>query len=244
MNMSVFQSKPVKHVSRILLFSSFPLAASAQIDLNALGLFNTGVDDQGQALGYLTVDPHYTITSRPDNSQSTDAFVIQGHPNWADNGQDGIPDTAFTDASRWINPYEVDLFEGSAAVGTWTYELTFDLSAIKSDLFTVEGVWSSDNAGSEILLNGNSISGTSTPVSAFTDAYAFTLGGQAGLFEDGQNTLQFTVTNASGSSGNPTGLRVEFGDFTAHPVPEPAHFGFLALVVMFGFLMIRRRKRN
>ncbi|HKK18503.1 MAG TPA: PEP-CTERM sorting domain-containing protein [Opitutales bacterium] len=242
--MSVFKSKLPKHVCRVFLFSSLTLAASAQIDLNSLGLFNTGVNGTGQALDDLSVDPHYTIITRPDNSQSTDAYVIQGHQNWADNGQDGTPDTAFTAASRWINPYEVDPFNGTAAVGTWTYKLSFDLSAIKSDLFTVDGIWSSDNAGSEILLNGSAISGTSTPTNAFENAYQFTLGGQAGIFETGLNTLQFTVNNASGNGGNPTGLRVEFFDYAVHPVPEPAHVGFLALVAMLGFLMIRRRKRS
>ena len=243
--MSIFNPKLSKHVCRVFLFSSLTLAASAQIDLNSLGLFNTGVDDTtGQALGPLSVDPNYSITSRPDNGQSTDAYVIEGHPNWADNGQDGTPDTAFTDASRWINPYSDTPYNGTAAVGTWTYELSFDLSAIKSDLFFVNGVWSSDNDGDDILLNGHAISGTSTPGNAFENAYQFTLGGQPSIFEDGINTLQFTVNNASGGSGNPTGLRVEFFDYTVHPVPEPAHFGFVALIGMFGFLIIRRRKRS
>jgi hypothetical protein len=58
------------------------------------------------------------------------------------------------------------------------------------------------------------------------------------------NTLDFIVTNRAGSSGNPTGVRVEFLEsyaVAAAPVPEPSSYALiLAGLAVVGSIARRR----
>lgn len=178
-------------------------AAYAQSGSLAPLLFNTGVDANKAVLPVGAADPHYTLISVPSGPAT--ALAMSNHPAWIANSA----------ASLWIGP----LANGSqtSPVGLYRYIYTIDLSAYDSSTAIISGRWSTDN-DAVMMLNLNGVS--STPSSAFQGWTPFTL---SQGFVSGVNTLEFLVTNGAGTSGNPTGLRVEFlrGEASSAPVPEP-----------------------
>ncbi|MCA9259999.1 MAG: hypothetical protein KDA61_12395 [Planctomycetales bacterium] len=156
-------------------------------------LFNTGVDQLGIALSDGVDDPHYALLTQPgggslfDQTTPADGFPI---PPWLANDS----------SSRWIGPLANDA-EGPP--GDYLYRTTFDLSSLEFSEWSFEiiGVWASDNAGVDILINGVSTGQTNQQ---FIEYSSFTV---AAGFVPGLNTLDFVVNNAS-DTPNPTGLRV------------------------------------
>jgi hypothetical protein len=124
--------------------------------------------------------------------------------------------------SKWIGPVADGLTAVGGPVGNWVYETTFDL--VGTDVSSVEltGRLASDNA-SEIFLNGANTGEGACCIDHFT---SFRI---ASGFAPGINRLDFLVNNADcgPSCFNPTGLRVEFGEF-GHGIPEPLTFVLLA----------------
>src|SRR4030095_13181395 len=160
------------------------------------GLFNTGVDAAGNALEDGSVDPHYLLILNPEDNTSTNALVEDstGFPIVAG------PWIANTETSKWIGP----VFTSTAAGGDYTYRTTFtiptdfDVSTVR-----VQGVWTSDNNGADIIVNGASSGVSNTGDFANLVSFLLTTGWKAG-----QNTIDFQVSNA-GTDANPTGLRVQ-----------------------------------
>ncbi|MEZ4821460.1 MAG: hypothetical protein R2942_03230 [Ignavibacteria bacterium] len=101
--------------------------------------------------------------------------------------------------SKWIAP-RTDAKNYNAA-GVYVYRTTFDLSHFKHNTAVIRGLWSSDNNGVDILINGKS-TGYITPVEAYYGMFPFEI---TGGFTEGLNTLEFVVYNING----PSGLRVE-----------------------------------
>src|SRR5262249_42316945 len=64
------------------------------------------------------------------------------------------------------------------------------------------GGWATDDSGQDIIINGQS---TGITAGGFGGLTLFPPGAGQGLFQAGENTLEFLVVNGSG----PTGLRVE-----------------------------------
>ena len=168
------------------------------------GLFNTGVDDAGAPLADNAVDLHYTITVNPDGGlpdaivEDSTRFPIVAGP-WMAN----------SNTSKWIGPR---FFTDQAAGGDYTYSIIFDLTGLDPASAVIIGQWTSDNAGTDILINGVS-TGNSNPGS-FGIYTAFTI---SSGFIDGLNTLEFRVNNASLGY---TGLRAELSG-TAFPPGAP-----------------------
>src|SRR5262249_45642139 len=79
------------------------------------------------------------------------------------------------------------------------------------------GRWATDNAGTDILINGASTGQTSAGFDTFTP-FQITSGFFAGF-----NTLTFKINNA-GLSPSPSGLRVEMSGLAA---PEPMMLKFI-----------------
>ena len=160
------------------------------------GLFNTGVDATGKPLEDGAVDPHYRLTTNPQDPSSQDAMV-EDSTAWPI--VDG-PWLANSETSKWIGPG----LSATAAAGDYVYRATFTIPA-DFDLATVRvtGQWTSDNNATDILVNGTGTGIINT--GAFGALSAFTI---ATGFRTGENTLAFAISNP-GTEANPTGLRIE-----------------------------------
>jgi hypothetical protein len=192
-------------------------------------LYNTGVNASNVVLGNGVADSHYTLTTVPSGSTSTQAITSAG-------GFPIGPWLGDNTVSRWIVPANGD--GDNAAAGDYVFRTTFDLTGFDPATASISGQWLADNRGLDILLNGVSLNfTTSNPPGNFTvwTTFLITSGFQAGL-----NTLDFLVRNDVQATGNPVGLRVEMTG-TASPVPLPAA-AWLLLSGLVGFAALGRRR--
>ncbi len=178
-------------------------------------------------------DTNYTIVSGP-----LTGAVDVAHPGFFALNGAWVANTA---TAKWIAPASIVPTNpgaiGTAPAGDYVYKTTFDLSGLIASTANITGKWASDNTGLGIYLNGNLVSGTGGGTGNHFGAFrnfSVTSG-----FIDGLNTLEFHVRNASGGSGNPTGLIVDMSG-TAQPVPEPATIAALGA----GLLAFRRRNKK
>jgi VCBS repeat-containing protein len=160
------------------------------------GLFNTGVNDAGNALALGTADSHYSLISAPAGSTTSNTALQLGYA-WIKNDAD----------SSWIGS------AGFEPTGIYKYQTGFTLQAgadprsvhIGFDIAT-------DNYLRDILVNGVS-TGISSNVQ-YTALTHFELNGVNAAFKSGANTITFVIDNRDtvppipGSAG-PTGLRID-----------------------------------
>lgn len=158
------------------------------------GLFDTGVDENGDALDDLSEDPHYQLVENADGPDNT-TFV---HDSQVFPIVDG-PWLANSATSKWIAPRE-DTAE--AAGGDYVYRLTFDLTGLDPATAFLRGRWATDNEGVSLRLNGADTGLTNA--AQFGSLTSFTL--EEAPFISGENTLDFVVNNAG---IGPTALRVD-----------------------------------
>lgn len=184
----------------ILPVTAFPqesrkLEASNASICRELNLFNTGIDSNGLLLADGETDPHYVLTSVPSGSTSQ-TLVRRDGRGWplSPNGP-YIPDNGI---SSWIGPNNDAALNGPT--GNYIYETTFNI--IGNTATVIEGQWSSDNDGVEILLNNRRVGGA-TSFEQFRSFVQFRI---TSGFQQGVNTLKFVVHNGPPS---PTALRVE-----------------------------------
>ena len=124
-------------------------------------------------------------------------------------------------------------------MGAYAYSTSFDLAEFDLATVAISGKISVDNSIASILLNGHSLSFAPTNTS-FTSFATFGISaGNQSLLTSGLNTLVFNVVNATGSTGNPQGIRVELTG-SGNMIPEPATMSMLALALASA-LWIRRR---
>ncbi len=157
-----------------------------------VGLFNTGLDDNGVALADSAVDPHYTIALNPSGGPT--AYVtmqIWPIPPW-------IYDTT---TSKWISPVANES-AGSDQPGNYTYKTTFNVIGDPARVF-ISGFFAADNGINWVKLNGVTVITGNDP--SFTSYSSFSINSG---FVTGTNTLQFSVHNDS-NSPNPSGFRCE-----------------------------------
>jgi hypothetical protein len=113
--------------------------------------------------------------------------------------------------------------------------LTFDLTGYNAASAYFTGRVAADNSV-VVKLNNQEISS----VAGFTSWSDFSA---SSGFKSGLNTLDFVVTNWAQSSGNPTGLRVEFASSdVAAAVPEPETYAMLLGGIALLGVVARRRK--
>lgn len=158
------------------------------------GLYSTGVDDNYNLLAGSETDPHYSLILSSDNLfPGPEAKVVLAdiYPMnvWIQNNE----------YSKWISPRSDAGFSNNP--GIYVYRISFDLSKFKFNTAEVSGLWSTDDNGMDILINGKK-TGNFTPFSAFYGMYPFVI---SDGFKDGINTIDFVVNNIVSSSG----LRVE-----------------------------------
>lgn len=160
------------------------------------GLFNTGVNTNGQLLDDGAVDPHYRLVVNPQDNASSDVLVEDstGFPIVAG------PWVANSETSKWVGP----TLDTVGVPGDYTYQTTFVIPAdFDPATVRVEGLWTSDNNALDVLVNGASTGLSNT--GAFGSLGAFRL---EGPFRTGTNTIDFKISNP-GTDPNPTGLRIE-----------------------------------
>jgi len=158
------------------------------------GLYSTGMDDNYKLLADGETDNHYELISSSDkNFPGPDAKVVlsNAYPMnvWLPNNE----------RSKWIAPRtDAGMFNEA---GVYVYRITFDLSKFKPGTAVVAGLWTTDDNGIDILINGKR-TGNFTPLAAFYGMFPFEI--RSG-FTDGINSIDFVVHNFIA----PSGLRVE-----------------------------------
>jgi hypothetical protein len=177
-------------------------SATLTVRASIPGLFNTGVDDNKQALTDGAFDPHYQLVVNADSGsvdaivQNSAAFPIMGGP-WVAN----------TPGSKWIGPrFDTAGAAGLASGnGIYVYRTSFDLTGLDIGSVLITGSWAIDNNGVSIRVNG-----TPTGIvnnNGFTALTSFTISSANATFVDGVNTLEFEVQNVDAVAGY-TGLYV------------------------------------
>ncbi|MCX6955611.1 MAG: VPDSG-CTERM sorting domain-containing protein [Verrucomicrobia bacterium] len=201
--------------SLLLTFASLTLAASLQA--LPIGLFNTGVNSSGVGLALGANDSHYDVVQ----NGLADAVVVSSPPGvWLAN----------TSASEWIwqaasgQPTNVDR----------TFRTTFDMTGLSLSSAVINGRWSTDNLGMDILVNGVSTGQTAT---GFTSWFNFSIG--SGLLVSGVNTIDFVVRD----QGSISGFRAEFTTATASAagVPDGGTTVVLLGAGLLGLVAVRRK---
>ncbi len=210
--------------------AAFAMVSSAANAATISSLYNTGVDGNHAVLGHGVDDPHYTIVGAPPGSSTVDRTIVTGFPIG--------PWLANNSTSRWIGPANNPSSPNDPA-GTYTYTTTFDLTGYVASSALIIGRWATDNQGSNILINTFS---TGQTAAGFTGWTSFSI--DPTKLVSGLNTLTFVVLNGVQSSGNPTGLRVEFTTATASPVPLPAPLLLFATGLGVFGLYSRRKKQK
>ena len=201
---SLFHTNLPLNTARTALFA---LLASISVVAQAVpitGLFNTGVDDFGVALGAGAADSHYSIVS-PAQAARVIVDAIPG--TWLPN----------TSSRRWIWQNA----NGPPTNTTLTIRTTFDLTGLDATTAAISGSWATDNFGTDILINGLS---TGNTCSGFSSFCGFTVNSG---FVSGVNTLDFVVQDVGFISGLLVGSISGTADTVA--APEPATLLLLVL---------------
>jgi hypothetical protein len=188
---------------------------SSTIAAPIAGLVNTGA-----GLGDGANDPVWSILSP---SQQAVVIASSSVPvgQWVANDL----------VSRWI--WETPTAEPINV--TRTFRISFDLTGFNAATASINGRWTTDNTGLDILINGVGTTQTSADYTFWTN---FAINGG---FVSGVNTLDFVVNDVGISSGFRAEILSSNADALESATPEPA-----ALALCGGGLlalgMIRRRR--
>jgi hypothetical protein len=174
------------------------LASACNMRMSIPSLYSTGA--QGSS-----VDPNWKITSINNAPPAANtAFVTTPNPAWLANSA----------KSKWISPSATETWASDAA-GNYTYRTVFDLTGFDPSSAQIGISLAADNSVTDVVLNGTSLKITAGSFTVFTSATI------NAAFVPGVNTLDVIVNNG-GTTGNPSGLRVEFSSSSAAmPVTAP-----------------------
>jgi hypothetical protein len=193
--------------------------------VNAYAVDIVGLNNTGAGLTAPAQDTNYTVTTP---SSTVDFGYVTTNGTFPLSGAWLANDAT----SSWLTPTANQSDSLDPVVdGIYTWTTTFNLTGYDASTASFTGRFAADNAAIAYL-NGQQI-GTSTGFSSWS-AFSAT----ASSFVAGVNTLSFVLTNEALSSGNPTGLRVEFLSSSVAAVPEAdtyalmlAGFGLMGMVV-------------
>jgi hypothetical protein len=224
--------------SKWLAAAAAPIFAGPAQSAVIVGLFNTGVNAAGLALGNNNgdSDPHYIIydTSSPGFPEGSQAMTFY-RGEYVANDAD----------SKWISLTA----NGTPTNNQTLYRTTFDLTGFDPATAQLTGLWGVDNYG-YIYLNGVITANDIDPSdpNGFQSLHAFSIINDAAnglFFLPGVNTIDFRVDDV----GESTALRVDNFAGTAElaapgGVPEPATW--LTMVAGFGLVGagLRRGSRS
>ncbi|MEY2408053.1 MAG: hypothetical protein QOF48_723, partial [Verrucomicrobiota bacterium] len=197
-NLAAFGTNGYRLVVTNFLGSVTSRVAIVEVGTRLAELFNTGVDETNAFLGGGFIDAHYKLITHPDpNFQGPEAVTMH-------NGAFPLLANYFTNGlfSSWIAPRTNSSIGNSN--GFYVYRTSFIIDTADAAHAQINGRWSSDNEGIDILLNGSSL-GISNPVSAaFGTFVPFTI---TNGFLTGSNIIDFVISN--GPAPGPTALRAE-----------------------------------
>lgn len=206
---------------------------------NVAGFFASGLGVDGQPLPNGSIDPHYTLLTNPDNTESETVFVQSNVPGaWLPNST----------TSKWVGP-RADTAAAAALTaddgegpGNYVYRTRIDLTNFDLPTVRITGSWTSDNVGLAIRVNGVATGLVNTGNFAALTPFTIDTTVAPGLVA-GVNTIDFLVNNADAATGF-TGLRVDGlaavgtipPNTAPHIVTQPAgvagpHNGTVALAV-------------
>jgi hypothetical protein len=207
-------------------------------------LYSTGFSSTGSELIATSADGNWTLVSTPSGPTTASAYVtccsvpLIPALNQGPFKNGWIADST---SSEWVSPTKLET--SSDAAGTYMYESTFTLDDM-FDTAIITGQWAMDNTG-YIIVNGTQVTtGTSGTVTtgttgAFGHYTQFVLDGSNSDFVEGQNTIEFVVTNSKTGNPNTTGLNVDIEN--TFIVPEPGTFAMMW--VGFSGLLFAASKR-
>ena len=181
-------------------------------------LFNTGVDENHNALSPGVPDPHYLLTVSAQSTPPPPAIpatVIQNHPAWLANDS----------LSSWIGP--VNPGTADVAPGEYRYRTTFDLTGFELSTAQILLSVAGDNRVNNVLINGVNTGIAFAGFTGFSPNYTLNSG-----FVAGTNTLEFvavndaTTPNPAGFRAKPSGTAQAFlpRNTLIHPVPLTTYF--------------------
>ena len=148
------------------------------------GLFNTGVDANGNSLADGASDPHYILSYAAQGTVGANATVTQNHPAWAAND-------AF---SKWISV--VNPGTTTIAGGGYGYKTTFSIADFILGTVNINFSVAIDNAMTNVFLNGVGTGLGFTGFAAFSDPFTLSSG-----LVNGVNTLEFGTENQGAGPG-------------------------------------------
>ena len=204
-----------------LVAVGLPMSSSAT--MTQYGLYDTGVDSNGNSLQGEATDSHWKLNG------GAAMVVVPPVAGWLDDSSPNGP-------SRWLS---ADGSGGNDGNGTFSYSFTttFTLSGLVN--VSLSGEWASDNA-SILILNGHTI-GTipfgSYPNWSFQQYTTFADTLQSDFILNGMNTLTILdqngdLTAPDGQPGGPFGVRANDLTITGTPVPEPTSVAAGSLLLM------------
>jgi len=174
-----------------------------------IAIFNTGLTSSGTLAADASVDAHYTLFSSADPSYPGPNALVTNSSWPVASGVWVYPNGP---SSKWISPRADQATPNYNTQGDYTYRTTFDLTGLDPSTASLSGWGAADNSA-VVKLNGVQLA----TIGGFGSPTNFSLNSS---FVSGVNTLDFIVNNA-GSSGSPTGLRVEVSG-TANSVGQVA----------------------
>jgi hypothetical protein len=223
--------------SLVVIFLAASTSGWAQLT-SITGLFTTGVNDSGVALGDNVQESHYVITANTGGTPTDGgAYTVKtsGIPGgWVDN--------PITGDARWVVADSGGKNPGnnpSRAAGTYDYTLTFTMPAgAQLDTVAIAGIGAADNSAA-IYVNSVLVSGQSLSGSGSTNA--FTLNSTNATFQAGSNTITFRVNNTTKSD---TGLLITSFAGTAIVPETHASLPVAVAVGISGIAAFLRRRRK
>ncbi len=256
---------PVLFLCTLCFVAVLPLSA-AVINLNSAGLFNTGVNGSGVALGAAAADTHWQCSVNcSGNSFQAQSNAVAGQPfaGWplpsTQNGTGSAAGPWVASAtssgsplSQWIS-FQANVNSEANTTTEYDYTETFSLAGFLGSSLELIGSFAVDNTILGLLINGNVVNGTNSGnygTSGQKTAFDITNASctpNCGL-TNGSNTITFRTQNIMMTSPNPTGLLVEYTSATAgtpqqpNGVPEPATLFGVGLGLSALGLVHRRRR--
>ena len=214
------------------------LAAPARAQLTSItGLFTTGVNASGTALGNNIQESHYVITADTGGTPTGGgAYTVKSTAlgaGWMANPASG---------SRWVVADSGGSNPGnnpSRPAGTYDYTLTFSMPAgAQVWAVSITGTGAADDSAS-IYVNGILVSGQSLAGAGATSS--FTLDSSNATFNAGSNTITFKVNNTTSSA---TGLLINSFAGTVNVPETAAYLPAAGAVSIYAVLALRRRLRK
>ena len=223
-----FARHSVQHRLQYAAVVLLMLGGSPSVNAEVIGLFSTGVDDDGNLLAPGTIDPHYTVTLAPSSMDlATTNAIATLSPGWM------APPPA---GSRFLGT-GVDASNTPAATpsGDYIFETTFEISADPADVVLTGSIVVDDNLSAEVWINGTQALDSGAQ---FNLAEDFNITSADANFLLGTNTLELRWSNTGDNVGG-----IAFG-VTGSVVPEPSSFAFLGLIGVAGAVRYRRRQNS